>query len=64
MQIFDPSLARTKCSLVTKHVLYIKHFHSCFFLTFPFKLNFYKKFKMSIKDYLLLIYMFISTDCP
>ena len=37
----------------------ITHFHSCFFLTFPLKLYLYKKFKLSIKDYLLLIYMFM-----
>ena len=31
-------LAWTKCRLVTKHLLSITHFHSCFFLTFfPFK---------------------------
>ena len=44
--------------LVTKHVLSITHFHSYFFLTFPFKLYLYKKIKFSIKDYLLLIYTF------
>ena len=49
-------LASTKCRLVTKHVLSITHFHSYFFLTFPFKFYFYKKFKLSIKNYLLLIY--------
>ena len=47
-------LAWTKCRLVTKHVLSITHFHSCFFLTFPFKFYLCKKFKFSIKDYLLL----------
>ena len=52
-------LAWTKCRLVTKHVLSITHFHSCFFLTFPFKFYLYKKFKLSIKDYLLLIYTFM-----
>ena len=57
-------LARTKCRLVTKHILSITNFPSCYFLTFPFKFYFYKKFKLSIKDYLLLIYTFISTDCP
>ena len=30
-----------------------------FFLTFPFKFYLYKKFKLSIKDYLLLIYTFM-----
>ena len=52
-------LAWTKCRLVTKHVLSITHFHSCFFLTFPLKFYLYKKFKLSIKDYLLLIYTFM-----
>ena len=52
-------LAWTKCRLVTKHVLSITHFHSCFFLTFPFKFHLYKKIKLSIKDYLLLIYTFM-----
>ena len=52
-------LAWTKCRLVTKHVLSITYFHSCFFLTFPFKFYLYKKFKLSIKDYLLLIYTFM-----
>ena len=52
-------LAWTKFRLVTKHVLSITHFHSCFFLTFPFKFYLYKKFKLSIKDYLLLIYTFM-----
>ena len=50
-------LAWTKCRLVTKHVLSITY--SCFFLTFPFKFHLYKKFKLSIKDYLLLIYTFM-----
>ena len=40
------------------HVLSITHFHSCFFLTFPFKNLFIQK-KLSIKDYLLLIYTFM-----
>ena len=53
-------LAWTKCRLVTKHLLSSTHFHSCFFLTFPFKFYLYKKIKLSIKDYLLLIYMFMS----
>ena len=35
---------------------FITHFHSCFFLTFPLKFYEYKKFKLSIKDYLLLVY--------
>ena len=52
-------LAWTKCRLVTKHALSSKYFHSCFFLTFPFKFYSYKKFKLSIKDYLLLIYTFM-----
>ena len=52
-------LARTKCRLVIKHVLSITHFHLCFFLTFPFKFYLYKKFKLSIEDYLLFIYTFM-----
>ena len=52
-------LAWTKCRLVTKHVLSITYFHSCFFLTFPFKFYLYKKFRLSIKDYLLLTYKFV-----
>jgi hypothetical protein len=52
-------LAWTKCRLVIKHVLSIKYFHSCFFLFFPFKFYLYKKIKLSIKDYLLLIYTFM-----
>ena len=51
-------LAWTKCRL-TKHVLSITHFHSCIFLTFPFKYYLYKKIKLSIKDYLLLIFTFM-----
>ena len=49
-------LAWTKCRLVTKHVLSITYFHSCFFLTFPFKFYLYIKFKLFITDYMLLIY--------
>ena len=49
----------TKCRLVTKHVLSSTHFHSWFFLTFPLKFHLYKKLKLSIKDYLLLIYTFM-----
>ena len=52
-------LAWTKCTLVTNHVLSFTHFHSCFFFTFPFKSYLYKKFKLSIKDNLLLIYTFM-----
>ena len=52
-------LAWTKCGHVTKHVLSITHFHSCFYLTFPFKFYFNKTFKLSINDYLLLIYTFM-----
>ena len=54
-------LAWTKCRLVTKHVLSITHFHSCLFLTFPLKYYVFKKFKLSNKDYLLLIHMFMGT---
>ena len=46
---FDHSLEPN----VTKHLLSIKHFHSCFFRTFPL-------FKLSNKDYLLLIFTFIG----
>ena len=53
-------LAWTKCRLVTKNILSITHFHSCFFLTFPFKFYLYKKFKLIIKDYLLLIYTLLK----
>ena len=52
-------LTWTKCRLVTKHVPSITLFHSCFFLTFPFKFYLYKKIKLSIKDYLLLVYTFM-----
>ena len=52
----------TKCRLVTKHALSITYFHSCHLLTFPFKFHLYKKFKLSIKDYLLLIYMRFVQD--
>ena len=52
-------LAWTKCGFVAKHVLSITHLNSCFFLTFPFKFYLFKKFKFSIKDYLLLIYTFM-----
>ena len=52
-------LAWTKCRLVTKHLLSSTHFHSCFFLTFPVKFYLYNKFKLSIKDYLLLNYTFM-----
>ena len=52
-------LAWTKCRLVTKYLLSITNFHICFFLTFPFKFYLYKTFKLSIKDYFLLIYMFM-----
>ena len=48
-------LAWTKCRLFTKHLLSITHFHSCFFLLF----HLYKKIKLSIKDYLLLICTFM-----
>ena len=51
-------LVWTKCRLVTKHVLSITHFHSWFFLSFPFKFHLYKKFRLS-KHYLLLIYTFM-----
>ena len=53
------NLALTKCRLVTKHVLFITHFHSCSFLTFPFKFYLYKEFKLFIKDYLFFIYTFM-----
>ena len=52
-------LAWTKCRLVTKHAHSITHFHSCFFFTFPIKFYLYRKFKLSIKDYLFLIYTFM-----
>ena len=55
---FDHS-SLNQIRLVTNHVLSITHFHSCFFLTFPFKFYFYIKLKLSIKDYLLLIYTFM-----
>ena len=65
MQIFKGSVkcktfdhsSLNQMKTFTKHVLSITHFHSCFFLTFSFKFCLYKKFKLSIKDYLLLIYM-------
>ena len=41
------------------HFLSITHFPSCFFLTFPLKYYLYKKYKLSNKDYLLLIYTVI-----
>ena len=41
------------------HLLSNTHFHSCFFLTFPFILYFYTKFKLSVNAYLLLIYTFM-----
>ena len=52
-------LAWTKYRLVTKLVLSITHFHSLFFLTFPFKFYLYKKFKLYSKDYFLFIYTFM-----
>ena len=52
-------LAWNKWTLVTRHVLSITHSHSCFVLTYPFKFYFYKKIRLSIKDYLLLIYTFM-----
>ena len=52
-------LAWIKCRLVTKHVLSITHFHSCFFLIFPLKFYLNRKLRLSIKDYLLLIYTFM-----
>ena len=48
-------LPGTKCSLGHQTCTY---FHSCFFLTFPF-FYLYKKFKLSIKNYFLLIYTFM-----
>ena len=51
--------AWTKGRLVTKHLLFITHIHLCFFLTFPSKFYFYKYFKLSIEDYLLLFYTFM-----
>ena len=38
------------------NVYFLSNFHSSFFLTFPFKFYFYKKFKLSIEDNLLLLY--------
>ena len=50
-----------KCRLVTKHVLFITHFPSYFFLTFPLKYYLLAIiFKLSDKDNLLLIYTFIG----
>ena len=51
-------LAWPKCRLVTKHVLSITHFPSCFFLMFPLKYYLYQKIQF-IKDYLLLIYTYM-----
>ena len=50
--------AWTKCRLVTKHVLSSTNFPSCLF-TYALK-YLYKKFKLSNKDNLLLIYTFIG----
>ena len=52
--------AWTECSFVTKHVLSITNFPSCFFVTFPLKYYSYKKFQKYSKNYLLLIYTFIG----
>ena len=49
-------LAWSKCRLITKHVLFSTHFHSCFFLTFPLKYYLYKRFQLSNKENSLLIY--------
>ena len=50
-------LAWTKCRLVTKHVLSSTHFHSCFFLTIPFKFYIYKKFKLSNTFMCMIIFL-------
>ena len=49
-------LAWTKCRLVTKHELSIKHFHSCFFHTFSFKIYLNKNVSCPSR---IICYLFI-----